>query len=147
MMLSGPVREQGRSLAFFESFFQPFGSILKFSSGFDDYEVNCELLSRVWLFATPWTIQSIKFSRPEYWSGFPFRLQGIFPTQGLTSGLPPCRWILYQLSHKGNPLMILAVANKITLHKIKQKFYYKKWYQKRGQNQTKSPHWHQMPVL
>ena len=26
-------------------------------------------LSRVWLFATPWTIQSREFSRPEYWSG------------------------------------------------------------------------------
>ena len=26
-------------------------------------------LSRVWLFATPWTIQSIEFSRPEYCSG------------------------------------------------------------------------------
>ena len=29
-------------------------------------------LSRVWLFATPWPIQSIEFSRPEYWSGLPF---------------------------------------------------------------------------
>ena len=28
-------------------------------------------------------------------------LQGIFPTQGSDSGLPHCRWILYQLSHKG----------------------------------------------
>ena len=28
-------------------------------------------------------------------------LQGIFPTQGSNSGLPHCRWILYQLSHKG----------------------------------------------
>ena len=26
-------------------------------------------LSRVQLFATPWTIQSMEFSRPEYWSG------------------------------------------------------------------------------
>ena len=26
-------------------------------------------LSRVWLFATAWTIQSMEFSRPEYWSG------------------------------------------------------------------------------
>ena len=26
-------------------------------------------LSRVWLFATPWTVQSMEFSRPEYWSG------------------------------------------------------------------------------
>ena len=28
-----------------------------------------KLLSRVGLFATPWTILSIEFSRPEYWSG------------------------------------------------------------------------------
>ena len=28
-----------------------------------------KLLSCVWLFATPWTIQSVEFSRPEYWSG------------------------------------------------------------------------------
>ena len=28
-----------------------------------------KLLSCVWLFATPWTIQSMEFSRPEYWSG------------------------------------------------------------------------------
>ena len=26
-------------------------------------------LSRVWLFVTPWTIESMEFSRPEYWSG------------------------------------------------------------------------------
>ena len=30
-------------------------------------------------------------------------LQGIFSTQGLNPGLPHCRWILYQLSHKGSP--------------------------------------------
>ena len=39
-------------------------------------------LSRVWLFGTPWTIQSMEFSRPEYWSGLSL-LQGIFPTQEL----------------------------------------------------------------
>ena len=32
-----------------------------------------------------------------------FLLQGIFPTQGSNSGFPHCRWILYQLSHKGSP--------------------------------------------
>ena len=32
-----------------------------------------------------------------------FLLQDIFPTQGSNSGLPHCRQILYQLSHKGNP--------------------------------------------
>ena len=30
-------------------------------------------------------------------------LQGLFPTQELNPGLPHCRWILYQLSHKGTP--------------------------------------------
>ena len=30
-------------------------------------------------------------------------LQGIFPTQGLNPGLPHCRQILYQLSHKRSP--------------------------------------------
>ena len=30
-------------------------------------------------------------------------LQGIFPTQGSKPGLPHCRWIPYQLSHKGSP--------------------------------------------
>ena len=39
-------------------------------------------LSRVRLFGTPWTIQSMEFSRPEYWSGLSL-LQGIFPTQEL----------------------------------------------------------------
>ena len=33
-------------------------------------------------------------------------LQGIFPTQGLNSGLPHCRRILYQLSHKGSPRIL-----------------------------------------
>ena len=33
-------------------------------------------------------------------------LQGIFSTQGLNPGLPHCRWILYQLSHKGSPRIL-----------------------------------------
>ena len=60
-------------------------------------------LSRVRLFATPWTTQSMAFSRPEYWSGSFSLSQGIFPTQGSNPGLPSCRQILYQLSHKGSP--------------------------------------------
>ena len=146
-----------------------------------------KLLSRVRLFATPWTVAhqappSMGFSRQEYWSGLPFPspggrpypgieprspalqadaltfeppgkpltfkvflqitaakcavlscsvvsdslqshelyspwnspvlntgvgslslLQGIFPTQGLNPGLPHCRRILYQMSHKESP--------------------------------------------
>ena len=40
-------------------------------------------------------------SRQEYWSGLPFPLQVIFPTQGLNSGLLHCRQMLYPLSHQG----------------------------------------------
>ena len=32
-------------------------------------EVEWKSLSRVWLFSTPWTIQSMEFSQPEYWVG------------------------------------------------------------------------------
>ena len=35
--------------------------------------------------------------------GSHFLLQGIFLSQGSNPGLPHCRWILYQLSHKGSP--------------------------------------------
>ena len=37
-------------------------------------------------------------------------LQGIFPIQGSNSGLLHCRWILYQLSHKGSPRVLEWVA-------------------------------------
>ena len=37
-------------------------------------------------------------------------LRGIFPTQGLNPGLLHCRWILYQLSHKGSPRILEWVA-------------------------------------
>ena len=37
-------------------------------------------------------------------------LQGILPTQGSNPGLPHCRQILYQLSHKGSPRILEWVA-------------------------------------
>jgi len=39
-------------------------------------------LSHVWLFATPWTIQSMEFSRPEYLNGQPFLSPGDLPNPG-----------------------------------------------------------------
>ena len=66
-----------------------------------------KLLSPVWLFVTPGTIQSMEFSRPEYWSWKPFPSPGIFPTQGLNPGLPHCRKILYQLSYQGSPIIMI----------------------------------------
>ena len=62
--------------------------------------------SRVWLFATPWSTQSVGFSRPEYWSGEPFPSPGDLPNPGL----PHCRRILYQLSYQGSPFLFIKVG-------------------------------------
>ena len=50
-------------------------------------------LSRVWLFATPWTVahqdaQSMEFSRQEYWSGMPFPSPGDLPNPGIEPWSP-----------------------------------------------------------
>ena len=42
-----------------------------------------KLLSHVWLFVTPWTIQSMEFARPEYRSGWPFPSPGDLPNLGI----------------------------------------------------------------
>ena len=63
-------------------------------------------LSHVWLFATPWTVQSMEFSRSEYGSGKPIW----FPTQGSNPGLPHCGQILHLPSHKGSRRILEWVA-------------------------------------
>ena len=50
-------------------------------------------LSRVLLFATPWTVASqappsLGFSRQEYWSGLPFPSPGDLPNPGIKPGSP-----------------------------------------------------------
>ena len=53
---------------------------------------------------TPWTVQSMEFPGQNTEVDSLFLIWGIFWTQGSNPGLPLCRLILYQLSHKGNPL-------------------------------------------
>ena len=53
----------------------------------------CGLLSRVGLFAAPWTIAhqaplSMEFSREEYWSGQPCLLPWDCPDPGIQPGSP-----------------------------------------------------------
>ena len=52
---------------------------------------------------SPW------YSQGQNTQGLPL-LQGIFPTQGSNPGLPHCRWILYQLNHKGSTKILVWVA-------------------------------------
>ena len=44
-------------------------------------------LSHVWLFATPWAVQSMEFPGQNTGVGSLFLLQGIFPTEELNPGL------------------------------------------------------------
>ena len=46
-------------------------------------------------------------ARTLEWVAMPF-LQGIFPTQGLNSGLH-CKWILYQLSHQRRHFILMSL--------------------------------------
>ena len=53
--------------------------------------------------ATPWLHSPWNSPGQNNGVGILSLLQGIFPTQELNLGLPHCRWILYQLSHKRSP--------------------------------------------
>ena len=90
---------------------------LKFLNGKRIWKVSVgpevKLLSRVWLFATPWTVAyqaptSMWFSRQEYWSRLPFPPPGDLPNPGIKPKSPVSRtlqaYILYHLSHPESPL-------------------------------------------
>ena len=58
-----------------------------------DLKVKVKSLSRVRLFATPWTVAyqappSMGFSRQEHWSGLPFPSPGDLPDPGMEPGSP-----------------------------------------------------------
>ena len=69
-------------------------------------------LSGVWLFAAPWNSPGRNTA-----VGSLSLLQGIFPIQGWNPGLLHCRWILYQLSHKGIPFSHKSLFNPHHTHK------------------------------
>ena len=76
------------------------------------WKVKVKSLSRVQLFATPWTVAyqappSMGFSRQECWSGLPFPSPGDLPNPGIDPSLPHCRQMLYRLSHQGSPSICL----------------------------------------
>ena len=51
------------------------------------------VLSHIWLFVTPWTVDlqsspSMEFSRQEYWNGLPFPTPGHLPNPGIEPASP-----------------------------------------------------------
>ena len=82
------------------------------------------LLSPVRLFVTPWTIQSMEFSRPEYWSGQPFSSPGDLSNSGIKprspalhvdslpdepQGKPPQCWLVFALQQSKSVIHISSL--------------------------------------
>ena len=65
-------------------------------------------LSRVQLFATPWTVAhqappSMEFTRQEYWSGLPFPPPGDLPDPGIEPESPTLQADALPSESPGNP--------------------------------------------
>ena len=70
--------------------------------------MRAQLLSCVWLFVIPWTIDSqaplsMGFPKQESWSGLPFPSPGDLPNPGIKPGAPAFQAESLPLSHQGSP--------------------------------------------
>ena len=81
----------------------PGGSTVKNLPAMQEWSESCSVVSNsLWLHGlySPWNS-----SGQNTGVGSLSLLQGIFPNQRSNPGLPHCRRIIYQLSHKGSPCL------------------------------------------
>ena len=76
---------------------------------FKEKKEKVKSLSRVRLFATPWTVAyqaplSMEFSRQEYWSGLPFPSSGDLPDPGLEPRSPVLQADVLPSEPPGKPI-------------------------------------------
>ena len=64
---------------------------------------KCKSLNHVQLYATPWTIESMEFSRPKYWSGYPFHSPGDLPNKGIKPRSPTLQAFSLPAEPQGKP--------------------------------------------
>ena len=77
-------------------------------------------LSRVRLFATPWTVAcqaplSMGFSRQEYWSGLPFPSPGDLPDLGIEPGSPALEADALTSEPLGKPSNLIQQQQKVNI--------------------------------
>ena len=65
-----------------------------------------KLLSHDRLFVTTWTIQSMEFSRPEYWSWWPFPFPRDLPNPGIKPRSPSLQVDSLPAEPKGSPRIL-----------------------------------------
>ena len=79
--------------------------------------MRVQLLSRVQLFATLWTVArqaplSMGFSRQEYWSGLPCLPPGDLPDPGTEPASPELQADSLPLSHRRSPFNCMVTNNR-----------------------------------
>ena len=79
-----------------------YGVVMTWALQPPQFEVKWKPLSCVWLFVTHGLYSPWNSPGQDTRVGSLSLLQGIFPTHSSNPGLPHCRRILYQLSHKGS---------------------------------------------
>ena len=72
---------------------------------------SVQSLNRVQLFVTPWTIQSMEFSRPEYLGGLPFPSPGDLPSPGIEPRSPALQADSLPAEPQGKPLWKEGLLN------------------------------------
>ena len=82
-----------------------------------------QLLSRVWIFATLWTVghqvpPSVGFPRQEYWSGLPFPSSGYLPDPGIEPESPTLRADTLTSEPPGKPNMVIIQDNYSNLTRV-----------------------------
>ena len=82
-------------------------------------KVKVKSLSRVWLFATPWTVahqapQSLGFSRHEYGSGLPFPSPGNLPDPGIEPRSPALQADALTSEPPGKPCVTIRIGKEGT---------------------------------
>ena len=80
-----------------------------------------KLLSRVRLFATPWTVAyqaspSMGFSRQEYWSGVPLPSPGDLPDPGIEPWSPALEADALTSEPPGKPKVTLTAVKNFKMH-------------------------------
>ena len=81
--------------------------------------VRAQLLSRAWLFTTPWTVAhqallSIGFSQQGYWSGLPFSPPGGLPNPGIKPTSPALAGRFFTIEPPGKPTFITNLSENFT---------------------------------
>ena len=106
--------------------------------GRKELDMKVKSLSRVRLFATPWTVAyqappSMGFSRQECWSGLPFPSPGDLPDPGIEPGSPALQADALPSEPPGKPIFmeayyiglvdqIIAIGGRFNLQPLPQGF-------------------------